>query len=103
MSTKDVHLTEFKKELNKKGYNPKRLILFGSRARNDHMQISDYDFLIVSKKFETIPILKRMEQMEFLWKNKRHADFICLTPKEFTSKKKEIGIVRIAVKEGKEF
>jgi len=92
--------SRFKRRLISQGFNPKALILFGSRARGESLKHSDYDFLIVSDKFKRMHPLKRMEEMELLWDEPRQADFICFTQEEFERKKKEIGITRIAVKEG---
>jgi hypothetical protein len=33
-------------------FNPEKIILFGSRAKGDDWKRSDYDFIIVSSKFE---------------------------------------------------
>lgn len=33
-------------------YTIKKIILFGSRARGDHLKMSDFDFIIVSPDFE---------------------------------------------------
>jgi len=83
----------------KKKYNPEKIILFGSRARGEHLEGSDYDILIVSSKFKHVPFLKRMELIYELWDGDR-LDVICYTPDEFEKKRKQIGIVKKAVEEG---
>ena len=76
-------------------------ILFGSRARGDHFNNSDYDFIIVSDEFLDVFFSKRIAMMYEFW------DFfpidvepLCYTNAEFARKKEQIGIVQEAVKEG---
>ena len=62
---------------------------------------SDYDFLLVSPKFTKMEWEERSVKAYRLKRNIPAAmDIICLTPKEFEEKKKQIGIVQEAVKEG---
>ncbi|MEM2897348.1 MAG: nucleotidyltransferase domain-containing protein [Candidatus Bathyarchaeia archaeon] len=74
--------------------------MFGSRAKRDFLEESDYDITIVSKAFEGIPLLKRLGMLYELWGYKLKADILAYTPKEFELKKREIGIVKEAVKTG---
>jgi len=47
-------ILEFTKEIRKKlNKRIKKIVLFGSRARNDHREDSDYDFLIVVDRKNT--------------------------------------------------
>jgi len=55
-------------------YSAEKVLLFGSRARGDYLINSDVDMILL--------------------------EAICYTPEEFEEKKKEIGIVSEAVKEG---
>jgi predicted nucleotidyltransferase len=41
-------------------FSPERVILFGSRARGDHLQDSDYDIIVVSRHFEDSHFLDRL-------------------------------------------
>ncbi|MBI2112319.1 nucleotidyltransferase domain-containing protein [Candidatus Woesearchaeota archaeon] len=77
-----------------------QVILFGSRARGDNFKKSDFDFLIISEKFRKIPYPIRASGLYDFWDY--HLDFepLCLTPDEFERKKKQIGTIRQAVKEG---
>ena len=85
----------------RKEFKPDRIILFGSRARGDFKKDSDYDILIVAKKFKGINGYDRSVAAYHLKRNIPVAiDIICLTPAEFEKKRKEIGIVQEAVKEG---
>jgi len=89
---------KIKESLEKKGIRIEKIILFGSRARGDHKKESDYDFIIISRDFEGIPIFKRIEMVLDVREN---IDVICLTPEEFEREKNFIGsVVSNAVKEG---
>lgn len=84
----------------KKNFNQELILLFGSRARNEHLKESDYDFIIVSKKFEGVHFLKRIEQVLSFWELDNDVDIISYTPEEFQKKKNQIGIVNEALKHG---
>lgn len=81
-------------------YAPEKILLFGSRARGDHLVESDVDILIVSKKFEGINWLKRISDVSLHWDGMVTLEPLCYTPAEFEEKKRMIGIVSQAVKEG---
>lgn len=83
-------------------YDPEKIILFGSRARGDHLSDSDVDILIVSNQFEGTNWLKRIMDVSLLWNGLVTLEPICYTPAEFEEKKKLIGIVNEAVREGVE-
>ena len=89
----------FLKEVRKK-FDPELMILFGSRVGDEPLKSSDYDALIVSKKFDGIHFLDRIYRQLELGDYDRDVGLLPSTPKEFEKKKKEIGIVRDAVKEG---
>lgn len=84
----------------KKDFNPETIILFGSRARGDHFKTSDFDFIIVSKKFRNIPFMQRCSKVYDYWSENVDIEAICYSPEEFKRKLKEHGIVRQAVKQG---
>lgn len=79
-----------------------RVILFGSRARGDHLESSDYDLIIISKTFEDIPFIYRPAHIYPFWDLDQDVEPLCYTPKEFERKQKHLGIVRVAVQEGLE-
>ena len=79
-----------------------KFILFGSRARGNSKARSDIDLIIISKDFEGIKFFKRSPALYLLWDSSYDIDIICLTPKEFALKIKEIGIMRQAAAEGVE-
>jgi|SRR3989338_11071446 len=85
----------------KKKYKLERAIFFGSRARGDNFNSSDYDIILVSPNFNGIFFSKRIAEMYVFWKHyPLEIEPICYTPEEFKLKLKEHGIVRQAVKEG---
>ncbi len=80
-----------------------RILLFGSRARQDHSDDSDYDFMIITINSFDIQ-QKRYYQSQLrkkLAKHKIHADIIIQSEEEIRIKKEIIGhIVRETIKEG---
>lgn|SRR3989338_2002539 len=80
----------------------KKVILFGSRARGDSRTSSDIDIILISKNFENVPYYARADRFYLLWQYPEgvEIDIICLTEKELALKKKQIGIVKEAMKEG---
>jgi len=81
-------------------YPLEKMFLFGSRASGEFKNESDVDLLLVSKSFKNKRKLTRSPPLYLKWDLDYPVDFICLTPVEFNKKKKEIGIVQQAVKEG---
>ncbi len=77
-----------------------KIIIFGSRARGDYLEDSDVDLIIISKDFRGIPFYERMDKLILLWDSPLDLEALCYTPEEFEKKKKEIGIVSEAVREG---
>jgi uncharacterized protein len=81
-------------------FDPEFVVLFGSRARKDELGGSDFDILVVSRKFEGIHFLERIFMLYQLWDYDYDLDILGYTPEEFRRKEQEIGIVRQAIKEG---
>jgi len=82
---------------------PERVILFGSRApgtRAKHRRTSDYDLLIVAKRFRGVPWIRRASLVIRLWDIPVDLEPICLTPEEFERRAKELSIIGEAVKHG---
>lgn len=76
-------------------------ILFGSRARGDELTDSDYDVVLVSSDFQDIFFSQRSALMYDFWKYwPIEIEPLCYTPEEFETKKRQIGIVSEAIKEG---
>jgi len=74
--------------------------LFGSRARGDWLHESDYDFVVVSRQFEGIPFVRRPVPLYSYWHQWPGVELLCYTPEEFERKRRQISIVREAVREG---
>lgn len=84
-----------------KKFKPEKIILFGSRARSDYLEESDYDLLVIASEFKKTNFHDRAVSIYHLKRNiPASIDIICLTPKEFAKKLKEHGIIREAIKEG---
>jgi len=79
---------------------PELVILFGSRARGENIETSDYDMLIVSKAFSDIPWVERAVLILPLWDIPLDLEPICLTPAEFKRRSNDLTIVGMAIREG---
>jgi len=84
----------------KERFNAERVILFGSRARGDWLHESDYDFVVVSRGFEGVPFVERAIPLYEHWHQWPGVELLCYTPEEFERKRRQISIVREAVREG---
>ena len=78
----------------------KKMYLFGSFARGTPHRWSDIDLIIVSNEFKKLKFRKRATKMYDYWNIDYPVDFLCYTPEEFNKLKKQVTIVREAVKEG---
>ncbi len=83
-----------------KRFRIERMILFGSRARGEHLKGSDVDLVVVSPDFAGIPFLKRIREIVARWESDVDLEVLPYTPEEFARKRREIGIVAIAAAEG---
>ena len=91
------------KSLDEMGISFESIILFGSRARGDYNEDSDYDILIVTK--ETFPFKEKIRISEAVrdWIVKLHvpSDIIIRSHDEIEYFRDKIGsVVREAVQEG---
>ncbi len=71
--------------------------------RGDYLKDSDYDIIVISKAFKGEHFTKRStEVLRTLWNAGVAGDFevLCYTPEEFERKKKSLGIVKEALREG---
>jgi predicted nucleotidyltransferase len=81
-----------------KQYEPEQIILFGSRARAEADEFSDYD-LIVIKRTER-PFLERLQDMvPYLVAFEHPAEILVYTPEEFT-RMGETGLGWVVKQEG---
>ncbi|MCX8175775.1 MAG: nucleotidyltransferase domain-containing protein [Candidatus Bathyarchaeota archaeon] len=91
-------------EIIKKHYPDALILLFGSRAREEHLVDSDIDLIVVSSRFKNVEFIERpVSILRILYNEgvKKSLDILCYTPEEFRKKSQEIGIVREALKTGK--
>lgn len=98
---KDRKVIEFSKKI-RKNFSVDKIIFFGSRARGDFLEESDYDFVIVSKDFRGIPFRDRIKKIYDFWRFKEDIEVLCYTPEEFEKKVKQVSVVREAFKKGVE-
>jgi len=93
------YLKNFKKQLSKE-IPIQKMYLFGSRAGGKPHRWSDFDLLIVSKKFRNKVSFERSVGFHKYWSIDYPVDFLCYTPEEFNKLKRQITIVREAVRKG---
>ena len=97
---KDInYLRKFRKALSQK-LPIEKMYLFGSRAKGKPMRWSDFDLVIVSSEFKGKESYERPVGFHKYWSIDYPVDFLCYTPEEFNKLKKQITIVREAVREG---
>ena len=77
-----------------------KIILFGSRARNDHLEESDIDLIIISSDFEGTPFPERMDKLILHWESPHDLEALCYTPTEYKKKQQQINIIQQATEEG---
>ncbi len=92
-------LGEYRKMINKE-IPISKMILFGSRAWGKPHRDSDIDIIVVSPVFKDVRRLDRGVDLHLKWNLHYPVDILCYTPEEFKKKKKFVGIVQQAVKEG---
>lgn len=81
-------------------YRPQLVLVFGSRARGEALAESDLDLLVVSERFEGLSFVQRASTLLADLDPPFAVDVLCYTPREFSKKRRELGIVRQAVAEG---
>ena len=91
------------KSLDEMGISSESIILFGSRARGDYNEDSDYDILIVTE--ETFPFKEKIRISEAVrdWVVKLHipSDIIIRSCEEINYFRDKIGsVIREALREG---
>ena len=102
----DRHYKQTNTELNvfvksiKKNLKDAKIYLFGSRAKGNHLQDSNFNVIVVSNRFEK-NFFKRIERMLDYWNGKQAMDVLCYTPEEFKEKKKGLNVVSEAMKTAK--
>ena len=84
----------------KKQNKIEKMYFFGSMAHGKSHKYSDIDLIVVSKKFAGKGLLNRAPNLYMKWSLDYPVDFLCYTPEEFNKLKKQVTIVREAVKDG---
>lgn len=84
----------------KKNYPNSKIILFGSRARGDSFEKSDFDFVIIDKSFEGVPFFERISLFYDFWDAPYDLEVFCYTPEEFSRMILRRGTIQTANKEG---
>ena len=100
---KDNIIIHFKKKILPQiinEYNPKEIIIFGSRIKGTATITSDLDIIIVSKAFQGIPFIERMPLLLKKFDFQRHIDYICSTPEEFDRIKDASSLIIEALEHG---
>ena len=84
----------------KRQNNIEKMYLFGSRVSGRIHRWSDVDLIVVSKRFNGKGLINRAPDLYMRWNLNYPVDFLCYTPEEFNKLKRQITIVREAVREG---
>ncbi|HSV99741.1 MAG TPA: nucleotidyltransferase domain-containing protein [Sedimentisphaerales bacterium] len=96
----DSRIEDFARRVREK-YRITQAIFFGSRVRGDYLADSDFDIVLVSPDFQGVFFSQRSALMYDFWRHwPLEIEPLCYTPEEFEAKKRQIGIVSEAVKEG---
>jgi predicted nucleotidyltransferase len=84
----------------KRKYRVEKAIFFGSRVRGESLKYSDVDIILVSDDFRGIPFPERASKVYDFWPGGLPLEVLCYTTEEFEKKKRMVGIVSDAVREG---
>lgn len=90
----DVYLPRIREK-----YDPREIRLFGSRVRNDWMDYSDLDVVVVSDRFDESSWPDRVARFARDIDLVDPIQFFCYTPAEFARKMGEIGFIAEAMEE----
>jgi len=90
-------IEHLKDVLHRSSFPIKSAFLFGSRAREDWLEESDWDLMIISPEFANVPFPDRATML-LRRVPLRRVELLCYTEEEFKERVKEIGIVAEAAK-----
>ncbi|MFH1586026.1 MAG: nucleotidyltransferase domain-containing protein [archaeon] len=94
-----ILLKQFKDKISDE-FKIKKMIFFGSRSKGRGRETSDIDIILISEDFKDKKSFERSPHFYYMWDHPYDIDIICLTPEELNKKKKQIGIIGQALKEG---
>jgi predicted nucleotidyltransferase len=98
-SNKNLEIArKFREEINLPN---SKFILFGSRAKGNFHKESDFDILIISDYFKSIPWYKRAINFQLKWGYDVSLEVLCFTPEEIkVLSLNRWGVVREAISTG---
>ncbi len=71
-----------------------KVVLFGSRARDDWVDDSDVDVMIISRDWSGIPFSRRLELLYRMWDYRYDATILAYTPDELEDLARRFAHVR---------
>lgn len=92
----DAKLSSFIKEI-RLVFRGANIFLFGSRARGNPHEYSDYDLIVISDKFSETDFVDRGGVIRRKTKTPLAADLLCYTPQEFEEIRKESIVIKDAM------
>jgi predicted nucleotidyltransferase len=98
--TNDKRLTIFIRNV-QKALDPSLILLFGSRARGDFLEESDYDVIVVAESFKGIHFPSRGAEVLKYHPGGISLEVLCFTPEEFEIERRSFSVAAVAEKEGK--
>lgn len=81
-----------------KPFDPEKIILFGSHARDESDEWSDIDLMVVYHTDK--PFLERLTELYLAWNIPKAVDILAYTPEEFAGMCDESPFVQDSVREG---
>ena len=77
-----------------------RVILYGSRARGDYFNDSDWDIAIISPRFASTAFVKRPVAFYRAWNGAEPVEVLCYTPEEFEKNRLGLGLAHDVATQG---
>ena len=75
-------------------------VLFGSRARHEHVEDSDVDLILVSERFGGTPWLERLSPLYEAWTLPFYPELLPYTPEELRQRQQDSSVVQEAMEHG---
>lgn len=77
----------------------RKAILFGSRAKGEHLDTSDVDLILISEKFTNLRFVERFYELHKKWHLPYYLEVLPFTPKEFRALSNR-SIIKEAIESG---